>query len=802
MSSDGVMSHPVVVLLPRLTMAERIRTVDLVSAMWLRVSAWIRRRRLRLVASAVLVGCIAGLAMGVVAGTRRTGTAPDRYTAHAGGDPELTITQMYGQPLTDEIAQLPGVDSTKAIAFIPSFIVSPIDGTPILEPNPFAGNDDALGARVVEGRFTDPTNPSEFTVNQSMADLLDDRFGMGVGDDFDVVSFSQDQVAANFDSVDMPAVPAVAATLVGITEVPSEFDEPSLQMVFSPAFLTSNPDIGVVQTIIAVYLDDDTDPRHVLEAVRQLPNGDGAFAVPTRVVSDSARRAVRFQTTALWLVGALSVLAAATVIAQIASRAVRLRDEERESMLALGWRRVDRAVEFGVEGAILVLVAAPVAVVLSYALSSLFPLGALGSFEPHPGPRADWVVAFAGVVGLAAFVTLVAALVGWRRPNVVVSPDSIGRVSGALSRSGGGMPLSVGARFAWSNQRGNRAWGSLLAGTAAVAALVGSVLVGVTLTTIVDRPDRWGVNFDQLFGNPYTGVDGDIVTPIVDIPDVLAATGANLGSVTINGSDTATIGFDSAKGDLVPTVLEGRDPRTNDEIGVGAEVARRVDVGVGDTVEVVGSSGEMRELTVVGIVVTPSSGGNGAAMTFEGYQALNPEATQNVVLVNFGDGANAALIDEVAAANYSPPGSLPTPTSVRALERVVAAPFLFAAVVAVLLIIGSAYVSATSARSRRRDLAILRAIGSKPRQVRAVIHWQVSLVALTITLFGIPLGVALGRSIVRSLTDALGIVPGFESPVAVIAATVVLALTLANLLAVLPARRAAHDGVLQLSADR
>ena len=145
------------------------------------------------------------------------------------------------------------------------------------------------------------------------------------------------------------------------------------------------------------------------------------------------------------------------------------------------------------------------------------------------------------------------------------------------------------------------------------------------------------------------------------------------------------------------------------------------------------------------------------------------------------------MIDEVAAANYSPPGSMPTPTSVRALERVTAAPFLFAAVMALLLIIGCAYAAATSARSRRRDLAILRALGSNGRQARAVVHWQASLVAMTITVIGIPLGLILGRSIISSLTDALGIVPGADNPLVVIATGLVLALVIANALAFIPA---------------
>lgn len=761
-----------------------------------------RRRRLRLVATAVLVGVTAGLAMGIVAGTRRTDSAPDRYTLDAGGDPDLTITQMFGPPLTGDVAQLPGVVSTKAIVFVPSFLVSPIDGTPVFEPNSFAGNDDVLGARVVEGRFTDPSNPDEFTVNRLLAELLADRFGTGVGDRFDVVSYSQAQVEQNFDSIEAPAVPVFSATLVGITETPLDFDEPSMQLVFSESFLEEHPDVGVVQTLMAVTLADDADPRAVLDAVRELPSGDGAYAVPTRVVSDSARRAVRFQVTALWLVSALSVLAAAVVIAQIVNRTVRIRDDERLSMLALGWNRSDRSRECAIEGGLLVIVAAPVAAIVAYALSSLFPLGVLRTFEPDPGPRSDWLVAVAGMAIVAAGVIVAAALVGWRRPRPVEAPDDVGRLAGKLSTWGAGMPLTVGARFAWSNRRGRTSWGPLIAGTIGVAALVGSLMVGLTLTRIVDRPDRWGVNYDQLFGNPYTSAEGDIVAPILDNPDVIAVTGANFGSVTLDGADTATVGFDSAKGGLVPTVLDGRSPAAPDEIGLGAEVARRLDVGIGDTVEAVGSSGEPAPLEVVGIVVTAASAGNGAAMTFEGYQAVNPEATQNVVLVNFSDDAPATAVDDVAAANYSPPSSMITPTSVRALERVTAVPFLFAVVMAVLLVVGSAYLAAASARSRRRDLAILRALGSNRRQVRAVVHWQATLVALTIAVIGVPLGLAAGRSIVRVLTDALGIVPGSNSAAMVIVGAVVVSLVVANVLALLPARRAAHDRITDLSAER
>ena len=123
---------------------------------------------------------------------------------------------------------------------------------------------------------------------------------------------------------------------------------------------------------------------------------------------------------------------------------------------------------------------------------------------------------------------------------------------------------------------------------------------------------------------------------------------------------------------------------------------------------------------------------------------------------------------------------------------------------ALLLIIGCAYGAATSARSRRRDLAILRALGSNGRQARAVVHWQASLVAITIGVIGIPVGLILGRSVVGSLTNALGIVPGSNNPlvVVVVVAALLLALVIANALALVPARRASRDRIAQLSADR
>ncbi|MEO5838700.1 MAG: FtsX-like permease family protein [Acidimicrobiales bacterium] len=404
---------------------------------------------------------------------------------------------------------------------------------------------------------------------------------------------------------------------------------------------------------------------------------------------------------------------------------------------------------------------------------------------------------------LIAVVVIGGALMGRRRERAVESDANTGRVAGAIASAGAGMALTTGARLIATGPRGGRrSVVSLAVGAIGLAGLVASGVVGLSLTHLVDQRDRWGENYDQLFGNPFVPAEDDIVTPVIDNPDIIGLAGANIGSLTINGHDTATLAFDTVKGAQRPTTLEGRPPADEDEIGLGAEVTRRLGVDVGDLVEAVGTTGETRELRVVGIVVTPDSAGDGAAMTFAGYVALSPTATKNILLVTFRDGAPADAADKVAEANFSPPGTLVKPTSVRALERVTAAPFLLGAVLAVLLIATCAYLLTASVRARGHDLAVLRALGSDSHQLCAIVHWQSTLVAAIVLLAGVPIGILVGRAIVDLLTDALGIVPGSDVPPLFIITVVAVGLALANLLALMPARFAARTRIAELMRDR
>ena len=139
------------------------------SAVRFRVAIWLRHRWVSIALTALVVGVLGGSAMGVVSGTRRTDSAPDRLTRAAGGDPDLYLTQMGGDPRIDRVADISGVMSSNGYAFVLAFPISPVDGSAVTDLNPFAGTDDMLGSRIIEGRVTDPSNPDEFTINRALA---------------------------------------------------------------------------------------------------------------------------------------------------------------------------------------------------------------------------------------------------------------------------------------------------------------------------------------------------------------------------------------------------------------------------------------------------------------------------------------------------------------------------------------------------------------------------------------------------------------------------------------------------------
>ena len=98
-------------------------------------------------------------------------------------------------------------------------------------------------------------------------------------------------------------------------------------------------------------------------------------------------------------------------------------------------------------------------------------------------------------------------------------------------------------------------------------------------------------------------------------------------------------------------------------------------------------------------------------------------------------------------------------------------------------------------RRRRRDLALLKALGLTRRQLAAAIAWQSTVAAVVGVVVGVPLGAVIGRALWVAFARSINAVP---SPVVPAVATVLIAVggvAFANVVSALPGRRAARTPV-------
>jgi ABC-type antimicrobial peptide transport system permease subunit len=142
---------------------------------------------------------------------------------------------------------------------------------------------------------------------------------------------------------------------------------------------------------------------------------------------------------------------------------------------------------------------------------------------------------------------------------------------------------------------------------------------------------------------------------------------------------------------------------------------------------------------------------------------------------------------------FSPPAPL---SEVREIQDVAFLPLLLSGFLALLALGAVGHALALAVRRRRQQIAVLRALGLTPRQARAVIGVQATVLAVTGLAFGIPLGLIVGRAFWREVAHTTPL--AYHPPVAVLALLLItpVVLVAANLLAAWPARRAArlHTG--------
>jgi hypothetical protein len=357
--------------------------------------------------------------------------------------------------------------------------------------------------------------------------------------------------------------------------------------------------------------------------------------------------------------------------------------------------------------------------------------------------------------------------------------------------------------------------------------VAGAVTFGANLLRLVDTPALYGQTWDTAWDGQFASVTAQQFATITGrVPQITEVTFGVHGTVTIGGPGGAAgsatvipaIGVAAGTGPLItPALLDGRAPHSDDEIVLGTSVLRQFGLSVGQHVTV-DTPSRKRSMLITGSAVFPYFGQGSFTSTDVGEGAetvasvLAPQqvasnggqAGYNFALISFGPGPAkqaglAALQRRWASfcASIQQSTCLVTsqrPNTVNNYAAIDGTPAVLAAVLAVLGLGVLAQFTVASARRRRRDYAVLKVLGLRRAQLRAIALWQASAVTVAALVIGIPTGVAAGRWGWQAFAAQAGLSGAAVTPLrvlwlipAVLAAAALVALPAARRVAALPA---------------
>jgi len=373
----------------------------------------------------------------------------------------------------------------------------------------------------------------------------------------------------------------------------------------------------------------------------------------------------------------------------------------------------------------------------------------------------------------------------------------------------------VGARFALEPGRGRSAVPvrpALLGVIAGVLGVLAAFTFSAGVSDAAANPARFGQTwqlgtFFGLSGQDF-GPAGQVLRAVAADPDVTGVDDARIAGAQSGQVSVESFTYAPVAGKRVPVVLtSGRMPARPDEIVLAPVTARELHAVTGSTVRLTGGT-VPRAVTVTGIGFVPVGPHNyfsdGAWLTPAGYDrifrgahyafkfhaatvSLRPGADVQAVARRLN--AAAAAIKGGNAFTFTPPAPV---NVVQELRDMAVLPLALSVFLALLAIGAVGHALSIAVSRRRHELAVLRALGLTRRQSRLVIATQASLLAVIGLAFGIPLGVALGRTLWRGAAVMTPL--AYQPPLALWALLLIgpLALLAANLLATWPATRAAR----------
>jgi hypothetical protein len=479
----------------------------------------------------------------------------------------------------------------------------------------------------------------------------------------------------------------------------------------------------------------------------------------------------------------------------------------------------------GIIGA--VIVGAILAATVAIALSLLGPIGPIRSLDPRSGLTVDWIPLGIGVVLLVGVLGTVAVVRGFQ----CASPRAMLREQRARPRRSSripnaavsGLPPSArqGIRFAlepWRPSNPVPTRSAILGAVLALILVVSTAVFGASLNTLVSRPALYGWNWDYELNSRFGGSGNIPQRQAADLLDhnahVEAWSGVYFDTMRIDDQTVPVLGT-NPDAPVRPPILAGHTLHTSNQIVLGAATLSQLHRHIGQTVDVrYATTTKPTRLQIVGTATLPAIGPGGGLHLSMGTGALldyhlipftirnggGPTTGPNAILVRLRNNTTAAhrSLQQLAVTLESPtngPVSLLTtqrPAEIVNYHSMGSIPILLTSTLALGAATALALTLTASTRHRRRDLAILKALGFTHRQLSAVIAWQSTILVAIGTLIGVPLGIILGRILWDRFAQALHVVPASHVSLLTTTLIVLSALLLAIIIAAHPARQAAH----------
>ena len=668
---------------------------QLLRVVWFRFQATFRARRGGLLVLVLLIGLVGGVAVGAIAGARRTQSSYPRYLASTRSsdldvgtaifNPDIGSNVGYDPAIVAKIARLPHVKQIKTVTgFNPEIVaLRPLhthfragEAPPGLigsADGEFATQDRVV---VTQGRLANPHRVDEAVLSAGAARVA----GLHVGSVVPLGIFTNAQaVLPDCCSATGTVKPhrQVDLKVVGIVLFNNEVVQDDVDalgadtVLFTPAFTREFRDCCAYFSQSALQLERGSrDVAAVKTELARLDIGRfGNFSAGSApsLVEAQAERAIKPQAIALGVFGAIAALAALLIAGQVIGRQLRSGTADLAVVRALGASTAMTTSDglIGILGA--VVFGSLLAVGVAVGVSPLAPIGPVRPVDPSPGIAFDWTVLGGGLVVLIGALSAIAIVIAWRQaPHRVARrrDEVIARVSPlARAAAGSGMPVAAatGIRFALEPGRGRAAVpvrSVIVAAVLAVVVVIGALTFGASLNTLVSRPALYGWNWHYELLAGYAGQEDlpehKTATLLNHDHSIAAWTGVYFSSLLIDGRPVPVIGG-SPNAKVGPPLLSGHSFAAPDQVVLGATTLADLHKRVGDTVEAKYGSTKPTRLHIVGTATMPTIGQPGGAHLTMGtgallsYQLIPPEIRNiqtspvpgpNAILVRFRDGAD------------------------------------------------------------------------------------------------------------------------------------------------------------------